>query len=124
MAKTNTAETPFSEGFLKKIEGILNTQKEELEAKICRIRENLSDQEEQKEEDDVVRELETMTVDKQALEATEKNLRDVLKALERIDNGSYGICKYTGEPIDEKRLLARPTSTSSVNAKKFLTGEA
>ncbi len=53
----------------------------------------------------------------------EKSLRDVNNALNRIEEGTYGIDKYTGEPISEGRLRARPTSTSSVASKKTLTQE-
>jgi|SRR3989344_894715 len=54
----------------------------------------------------------------------EKQLRDVNSALARIADGTYGIDKYTGEPINEKRLLARPTSSTNVETKKKLKGEA
>lgn len=53
----------------------------------------------------------------------EKGLRDVKAALKRIEEGTYGIDKYTGEPISEARLRARPTSTTSVESKKTLTQE-
>jgi len=54
----------------------------------------------------------------------EKQLRDVNSALARIADGTYGIDKYTGEPINEKRLLTRPTSSTNVETKKQLKGEA
>lgn len=53
----------------------------------------------------------------------EKELRDVNKALERIKQDNYGTCKYCEKPIDEKRLLARPTSSACVSCKKTLTNE-
>ena len=53
----------------------------------------------------------------------EKELRDVKNALTRIDEGTYGIDKYTGELISEARLHARPTSTSSIASKKTLKQE-
>jgi len=56
--------------------------------------------------------------------ALENQLRDVNKALASIAAGKYGLCKYCGQPIEEKRLLARPTSGSCVACKKKLTGEA
>lgn len=56
--------------------------------------------------------------------ALEKTLRDVQKALDRIDKGTYGVCKYCDTLIDEKRLLARPTSSACVMCKKTLTDEA
>lgn len=55
------------------------------------------------------------------LEATlEKELRDVNKALERIEKGNYGICKYCNQPIEDKRLLARPTSSACITCKTKL----
>jgi DnaK suppressor protein len=54
----------------------------------------------------------------------EKQLRDTNKALASIEDGSYGTCKHCGEPINEQRLIARPTSTSCIECKKKLTGEA
>lgn len=56
--------------------------------------------------------------------ALEKSLRDIKTALKRVAEGTYGICKYCDKPIAEKRLLARPTSSSCVDCKKTLTDEA
>ena len=39
-------------------------------------------------------------------------------ALERIDDGSYGYCEETGEPISLKRLEARPIATLSIEAQE------
>lgn len=52
-----------------------------------------------------------------------KTLRDINSALERIEVGSYGICKYCQKPIDHKRLMARPTSSSCIECKKTITQE-
>lgn len=53
----------------------------------------------------------------------EKALRDVESALDLIEKGTYGICKYCGQRIDERRLVARPTSSSCIQCKKTLTQE-
>lgn len=53
----------------------------------------------------------------------ESMLRDVHNQLKRMESGAYGICKYCGNPIEEKRLLARPTSSSCVACKKTITQE-
>jgi DnaK suppressor protein len=45
-------------------------------------------------------------------------VRDLERALLRIENGSYGICTETGELISKKRLMAMPTATLSVQAKE------
>jgi DnaK suppressor protein len=50
----------------------------------------------------------------------EKTLRDVDSALKKIDQNAYGICKYCHQEIDEKRLLARPFSSSCVKCKSQL----
>jgi len=60
--------------------------------------------------------------DNLTLERTlEAALRDVNKALENLKKGTYGICKYCKKPIDARRLIARPTSSSCINCKKQLT---
>lgn len=62
--------------------------------------------------------------DNLTLERTlESTLRDVKNSLKRIAKNEYGICKYCKKPIDEKRLLARPTSSSCISCKKQLTQE-
>ena len=39
-------------------------------------------------------------------------------ALRRIDEGTYGYCEVTGEPIGLERLVARPIATMSVEAQE------
>lgn len=53
----------------------------------------------------------------------ERALRDVESALKRAEKGEYGLCVYCKQEIDEKRLLARPTSSSCIKCKKTLTQE-
>lgn len=40
------------------------------------------------------------------------------RALERIEHGTYGICKVTGKPISKERLEAVPHTEISIAAKK------
>jgi RNA polymerase-binding transcription factor len=47
-----------------------------------------------------------------------KLIRKIDEALKRIDDGSYGYCLETGEPIGVKRLEARPVATLSVEAQE------
>ena len=39
-------------------------------------------------------------------------------ALRRIDEGEYGYCEVSGEPIGLKRLIARPVATMTVEAQE------
>lgn len=47
-----------------------------------------------------------------------KLLKKIEEALVRIEDGSYGFCSETGEPIGVRRLLARPTATLSIEAQE------
>ena len=47
-----------------------------------------------------------------------KLLRKIEESIVRIDDGSYGWCAETGEPIGVPRLLARPTATLSIEAQE------
>ena len=46
-----------------------------------------------------------------------KLIYKIKKALERLDDGSYGICEVCGEDIAEKRLIARPATTHCIDCK-------
>ena len=47
-----------------------------------------------------------------------KLLKKVKAALKRIEDGDYGWCEETGEPIGVARLIARPTATLSLEAQQ------
>ena len=47
-----------------------------------------------------------------------KLVAKINSALARIDDGSYGYCEDTGEPISLKRLDARPIATLSLEAQE------
>ena len=47
-----------------------------------------------------------------------KLIRKIEEALKRIEDGSYGFCLETGEPIGVKRLEARPETTLCIRCKE------
>ena len=47
-----------------------------------------------------------------------KLLKKVEKSIKLIEDGTYGYCDETGEPIGIPRLLARPTATLSLEAQE------
>jgi DnaK suppressor protein len=47
-----------------------------------------------------------------------KLIQKIDAALKRIEDGSYGYCEITDEPIGLKRLEARPVATMSVEAQE------
>jgi len=46
-----------------------------------------------------------------------KLILKVKEALDRIDDGTFGICESCGRPISEKRLMARPVTTLCIECK-------
>ena len=47
-----------------------------------------------------------------------KLLKKVQAAIKGIDDGDYGYCEETGDPIGVARLMARPTATLSLEAQQ------
>jgi len=48
-----------------------------------------------------------------------KLINKIEAALRRIEDGSYGYCEETGDPISLKRLEARPVATLSLEAQEM-----
>lgn len=123
---------PLSQNFLDKIKQELLDEKKHLKtdlADFTKKNPHVTDDYEAKfpnygdEEDENAREVAQYTANKPLEITLENTLRDVNQALERLNKGTYGICKYCKEPIDEKRLRARPTSSACISCKKTLTDE-
>jgi len=51
-------------------------------------------------------------------EREQRLLNKIDAALRRIENGEFGYCEVTGEPIGVRRLDARPVATMSIEAKE------
>jgi DnaK suppressor protein len=63
--------------------------------------------------DEAIKQLELRTRDRER-----KLISKIDSALARIEDGSFGYCEITGEPIGLKRLEAKPTATMSVAAQE------
>jgi DnaK suppressor protein len=57
-------------------------------------------------------------IELRARDRQRKLITKIDAALGRIDDGTYGYCEETGEPIGLKRLDARPIATLSVEAQE------
>ncbi len=64
----------------------------------------------------------TVTLDREIDYTLEENSEHVLKeidrALAKIDTGTFGICETCGQPIAEERLLAIPYATQCIDCKR------
>jgi DnaK suppressor protein len=61
---------------------------------------------------------EEYTLELRTRDRERKLLKKVEKSIKLIDEGEYGYCEETGEPIGIPRLLARPTATLSLEAQE------
>lgn len=58
------------------------------------------------------------TVELRTRDRERKLIAKIDEALERIEDGEFGYCEETGDPIGVKRLLARPIATLCIEAKR------
>ena len=57
-------------------------------------------------------------VEMRAINRQIKLISKIDGALKKIQDGTYGYCKETGDPIGLKRLMARPVATLSIDAQE------
>jgi DnaK suppressor protein len=57
-------------------------------------------------------------IELRARDRQRKLIAKIDAALQRIEDGTYGYCEETGEPITLKRLEARPIATLSIEAQE------
>lgn len=122
----------MSKSFIKEVEEMLAKEKERLESELSEFATrnpnnkddfdanfpNVGDK-----EDENAEEVATYSTNLTLERTLESSLRDVNKAMDRVKKGTYGVCKYCNNEINEKRLRARPASSSCVECKKSLTQE-
>jgi len=58
------------------------------------------------------------SIELRARDRQRKLITKIDAALKRLDEGTYGYCEETGEPIGIKRLDARPIATLSIEAQE------
>lgn len=69
-------------------------------------------------ENEVADKMEELEENRAILGQLEPQLNEVNAALERIENGKYGICEISGDQIERERLEASPTARTSMKHMK------
>ncbi len=69
-------------------------------------------------ENEVADKMEELEDNKSILNQLEPQLNEVKAALQRIDDGTYGICEISGKPIEKERLEANPSARTSIGSMK------
>jgi RNA polymerase-binding protein DksA len=124
---TNTAErrTPFSDKELEQFRRLIEEKRTAAIEEIEEMRTQLEDQREHEGDSAYSFHMADAGTDASELEKLylmiarqQKYVGYLDRALERIENRTYGICKVTGKPIGKERLLAVPHTEISIEAKK------
>jgi len=97
---------------------LLLRQRTELQARIAEELQALREQEPSSDPSDVGTAEEQRQWQLRLLEREKKLLDKIDDSLDSLARGEYGWCAETGEPIGLKRLLLRPTTTLSIEAKE------
>jgi DnaK suppressor protein len=101
---------------------------EELRAELVRIVEGLEEDQQDRGESegdmtendsgDMSQSLFTREMDATVEQTMEKRLESVDRALQKVEEGTYGVCDDTGEPIPRGRLEAMPEAIYTVEAQQ------
>ena len=118
------ANNEVDKEFVEKQRGRL----EELRVELVRIVEGLEEDQQDRAESegdmtendsgDMSQSLFTREMDATVEQTMEKRLESVDRALQKVEEGTYGICDDTGEPIPRGRLEAMPEAIYTVEAQQ------
>lgn len=118
--------TRLSDEELEYFKNLLLRKRSQAEKEISMIRDSMADRVDSDAADhssvahhsgDVGTDVENTNMNYKLIEREKKFIEQIDNALARIDNGTYGICQATGEPISRGRLEAVPHTRYSIRAK-------
>lgn len=117
----------YSKAELEEFREIINTKLTESKTELKRLQESLQESNEMGSDSYNMTEFGSDTLDKEQTEmfmAREiKFIRNLEKALIRIENGSYGRCRITGKLIPKNRLKIVPHTMLSLEGKQMLKND-
>jgi len=119
-------ETPFSDDELQHFKELLLQRRREAKDEIDQMREQVEEAREQSGDNTAygvhMADAGTDAMEREKLHLMiarqQKYIGYLERALERIENKTYGICRVTGEPISKERLEAVPHTEISIEAKR------
>ena len=112
----------FSEEDLAYYSCILRQKRDEILVKASQARQGMIaiNEDDISDESDLASAVTEQNLTLRFLERDRRLLKQIEAALDRVNDGSYGYCEGTGEPIPKKRLEARPWCRYSVQFKEQL----
>lgn len=96
----------------------LLSERAELEAHLKEVKTAIASHERDSDEADQASFEEELSLALRQADRESRLLMNIDAALKRIENGDYGFCEETGEPIGIPRLLFRPTAKLCIEAKE------
>lgn len=73
---------------------------------------------------DLAKDLIDREVDRSQFEWVKRELAEVDAALQRVDDGTYGVSEISGRPIPDERLRAVPHARARVDEQELVEGQA
>jgi RNA polymerase-binding protein DksA len=125
-ADAEERRTPFTEEELEHFKDLLLQRRREAKDEIDQMREQVDEAREQSGDNTAygvhMADAGTDAMEREKLHLMiarqQKYIGYLERALERIENKTYGICRVTGEPISKERLEAVPHTEISIEAKR------
>lgn len=74
----------------------------------------VGEQGEESDPNDVADNIEELAINVAVVEELEKRQRDIVDALEKMDEGTYGLCEEGGEEVSYDRLKANPAARTCI----------
>ncbi len=123
MAVSRSTEKALTPAQQKELVLALENMRTELQGKLKKRRGTTTTEQAPGDEADLASEDAEISLEARLLDRDAKLLREVERALEKVENGTYGLCEGTDEPIGYARLKLRPWTRYSVTYKEELERE-
>lgn len=123
MALPKSTEKALTPAQQKELITMLEEMRFELQGKLKKRRSGTATEQAPGDEADLASEDVEISLEARLMDRDAKLLREVERALEKVEHGSYGLCEGTDEPIGYARLKLRPWTRYSVTYKEELERE-
>ncbi|TVR30359.1 MAG: TraR/DksA family transcriptional regulator [Balneolaceae bacterium] len=124
--RTQELKTNLNENELAYFEAVILRKKEEVQNELDYLLSSVEEMRTYNEDEasslshhigDLGSKEESMDLNYRLIQRNKKFLNELNRALVRIENGTYGICRATGQPIEKRRLEYAPHTRYSIAAK-------
>jgi DnaK suppressor protein len=118
-----STEKDLTQAQMRELVDLLEEKKTELAEKLRLRRSGATPEQTPGDEADLASEDTQISMETRLMDRDAKLLREVERALDKVKNGTYGLCEGTDEPIGYARLKLRPWTRYSVTYKEELERE-